>query len=617
MRGSSLFGSCVLSLLAAYGMGCAPQTTTPADLEETGGETGDTGSIVIDTGPKDDALSLTTYNISPINVVVKIDTASGTPIAGKQEFTVIANDGKADLDVSDKTTFTLDDTTLGAFGPGTKGNNLFTSTTSLPPGVFGKSTTVHAVPGNVGAKITVISLRTSGPQRDFFFTVPYKKDPVPPNDILKFGTNIKQVDVAILMDTTASMGGEINNLKDTLSAPTTGIIAKLKAAIPSVGVAIAHHDDFPVAPFGYDGTGAKDIPFELLTPITTIEAKAQSAVALLNPYRGGELPESQYEAQYQLLTGEGFTWTAGTGGKIDPHTPPPGTTGGANFRAGSLPIVVLITDASWFDKSVYDSVSGGKLAPHDKAAVTGAYDKLKAKFVGVHALIEKSGGGAAAPCTDAWSSTSGNYKNAACDSAQGFAQAVAMAQATKSQLDPTAFGAAGCAAGKCCTGVGGAAVDPVGGVCPLVYAVKTDGTGVDKGIVSAIQAISVGSEFDVTAVPSNDPANALDDTGKPVDATKFIKNLRAMKEGNVKEGCPASATKDTDGDGVDDTFISVKVGTAVCFEVNAAMNTIVPAKDDPQFFNAFIDVLGMPGSVKLDRREVRFLVPPKDFVPAK
>ena len=240
MRGSSLFGSCVLSLLAAYGMGCAPQTTTPADLEETGGETGDTGSIVIDTGPKDDALSLTTYNISPINVVVKIDTASGTPIAGKQEFTVIANDGKADLDVSDKTTFTLDDTTLGAFGPGTKGNNLFTSTTSLPPGVFGKSTTVHAVPGNVGAKITVISLRTSGPQRDFFFTVPYKKDPVPPNDILKFGTNIKQVDVAILMDTTASMGGEINNLKDTLSAPTTGIIAKLKAAIPSVGVAIAH-----------------------------------------------------------------------------------------------------------------------------------------------------------------------------------------------------------------------------------------------------------------------------------------------------------------------------------------------------------------------------------------
>ncbi|MBL8719583.1 MAG: hypothetical protein JNL79_26580 [Myxococcales bacterium] len=614
MRRSFLSGSALLSTLAM--LGCGSNDPPATSLEETGGDAADTGGIVIDTGPKDDTnISITTYTIEPINTVVKIDTASGTPVAGKQAFTVKANDGTTDTDVTDKTTFTLDDATLGSFGPGDKGNNLFTSTTSLPPGVFGKSTTVRASPGSIGAKITVIALRTSGPQKDFFFTVAYKKDPVPLKDILKFGTNIKQVDVGILMDTTASMGGEINNLKDTLSAPTTGIIASLKKAIPSVGVGIGRFDDFPVAPFGYDGTGAKDVPFELLTPITTTEAKAQSAVALLNPYRGGELPESQYEAQYQFLTGEGFTWTAGAGGKIDPHVPPAGTTGGANFRAGSLPVVVLITDASWFEKTVYDSGTTGKLSPHDKAAVVGAYDKLKAKFVGVHALIEKSGGGAATPCADAWNPSSGNYKNGACDSSQGFQQAIAMAQATKSELDPSAF--AGCAAGKCCTGVGGAAIDPIGGKCPLVYTAKTDGTGVDKGIVSAIQAISIGSEFDVTAVPSNDPANALGDDGKPVDATKFIKNLRAMKEGDAGVGCPAATTKDTNGDGIDDTFVGVKVGTAVCFEVNAATNNTVPPKDDPQFFNAFIDVLGMPGSVKLDRRDVRFLVPPKDFIAAK
>jgi hypothetical protein len=36
----------------------------------------------------------------------------------------------------------------------------------------------------------------------------------------------------------------------------------------------------------------------------------------------------------------------------------------------------------------------------------------------------------------------------------------------------------------------------------------------------------------------------------------------------------------------------------------------VPAKSAPQFFDAFIDVIGMPGAVKLDRRTVIFEVPP-------
>ena len=39
------------------------------------------------------------------------------------------------------------------------------------------------------------------------------------------------------------------------------------------------------------------------------------------------------------------------------------------------------------------------------------------------------------------------------------------------------------------------------------------------------------------------------------------------------------------------------------------MNT-TPATLDPQFFSAFIDVLGLPGNLKLDTRSVLFLVPP-------
>ena len=79
-------------------------------------------------------------------------------------------------------------------------------------------------------------------------------------------------------------------------------------------------------------------------------------------------------------------------------------------------------------------------------------------------------------------------------------------------------------------------------------------------------------------------------------------------------GCPAATTKDTDADGIDDMFVGVTVGVPVCFEVIPKMNTTVPATKEPQFYNAFIDVLGMPGAVKLDQRKVLFLVPPSDII---
>jgi hypothetical protein len=40
-------------------------------------------------------------------------------------------------------------------------------------------------------------------------------------------------------------------------------------------------------------------------------------------------------------------------------------------------------------------------------------------------------------------------------------------------------------------------------------------------------------------------------------------------------------------------------------------NTTLPAKDGLQSFVAFLDVVGVPGAIKLDRRNILFLVPPK------
>jgi hypothetical protein len=590
--------------LAACSSGGSDPTSNVGLNNDASSSDGSSDGFSPDFGSSDtDLPGFKQISIQPPNAVVKIDLTSGMPVPGTQIYKAIELQGDKEVDVTATTTFTVDDTTLGSF-TGSK----FTSATALPTGVLGKSTIVRGVPGNGAANVTVIALRVSGDKKDFFFTVPYQKDPDPPKDVLKFGTNIKQVDVGILMDTTASMGQEINNLRDAL-ASSTGLIPKLKLAIPNVGIAVARFDDFPVSPFGYPGSSTEkaDVPYELLSPVSTDPAKAQSAVFLLQAWRGGAFPESQYEAQYQLLTGEGLTWTAAVAGSIAVRTPKAGTSGGADFRAGSLPVVVQITDASWFSQDQYSTGTAGKLSPHSHADVVSAYDKIKAKFVGIHSVLEKTGGGLDTPCD--------NYATASCDSAKGYNQAIKLAQDTGSTLDPSAF--KGCAVGKCCTGIGGAALDPIAGKCPVVYQVKSDGTGVADGIVSAIQAISVGAAFDVTAQKSNDPAN-LDWTGAPVDATKFILKIRAMGEGDAANGCKARAVKDTDADGVDDTFIAVTVGEPVCFEITPKKNDFVtPAKDAPQFFKAFIDVVGMPGAVKLDRRDVLFLVPPKEQGPAK
>ena len=49
----------------------------------------------------------------------------------------------------------------------------------------------------------------------------------------------------------------------------------------------------------------------------------------------------------------------------------------------------------------------------------------------------------------------------------------------------------------------------------------------------------------------------------------------------------------------------------MCFEVIPQTNTTVEPQATAQFYNAFLDVVGVPGNIKLDQRKVLFLVPPK------
>ncbi len=487
--------------------------------------------------------------LDPLNATVIIDTAANPIVPGTQVFKV----SKTGQDITAGATFTLKDPSLGTFS-GAK----FTSLAALPAGLLGKSTTVkvETKEGQALGTITVVALRKTGTQRDFFFVVPYNENPTPKSDVLKFSTNIKQADVAFIMDTTGSMGQSINNLKNALSGT---LFAQLQAAIPNVGLAVLDHKDF---------NSGDPWAINVRQVVTTNLGLAQAAVNPMSASGGGDEPEAQVAAMLFALTGQ-----ANNGGtpNVAAHTPPgPGLFGGVDFRSGSVPVLVEITDASWHDPSGTASI----------AALKTAFTAAKAKFVEIVLT----------------------------DNGSPDAQANDLSDATSSNVPPSAFGTvANCAAGQCCTGVNGAGRAPSapGGMCRLNF-YAANGNGVSGGIVKAIEAIAIGSTFDVTAAASNDPKNA-----KNVDATKFIKALRAMDEGNPAEGCPAAAAKDTDGDGIKDTFIAVKAGTPVCFEVIAAKNTIVQPELDPQFFNAFIDVIAVQGNLKLDNRKVLFLVPPK------
>ena len=545
-------------------------TGTPPSDADTGGPVFDVSNEGGDTD-----LVFKGLEIDPGNAVLTIDlsTTPVTPATQTYKITLHADDGST-KDVSATAKLSLDDA-VGTFtGPA------FTSVTALPGGKAGMTTVVRAIDGtNSGAaNLTIVMLRKGGPgtdgKKDFFFVVPYMGPPTPTRDVLKFGTNIKQVDVAFVTDTTGSMGGSITNLQTSM---TTTIIPNLIKAIPSVGIAVVDQKDYPITPYG----GTTDFPVKVHQIVTTDAAKAKTAVGLYAASGGYDGPESQIPGMQHTLTGEELKWT---GGSVPKHVPAAGTFGAVDFRPGSLPVVVETTDVDWHGEghTPYDVTVLGATPP-TMATLKAAFIANNAKFVDI---------------------TNGAF-SASED------QANELSDATKSNLPPAALG------GTCPTGLSGAARPATGpgGTCRLNF-LHNNGSGVSDSIVKAIQGISVGSTFDVTAKPSNDPTNAVNpDTGSVVDATQFILALRAMDEGDAANGCPAHAAKDTDGDTYKDTFISVVVGTPVCFEVLPKMNTTVKPKSVAQFFNAFIDVLGMPGSVKLDNRTVLFLVPPTLAVP--
>ena len=263
-----------------------------------------------------------------------------------------------------------------------------------------------------------------------------------------------------------------------------------------------------------------------------------------------------------------------------PAVPPTMTSfGAARFSTTATTVLILITDASWHDVTFDPWPSSVVVSPPTIAMVRTAFLASKTRFVDITIEGQET-------------------------------QANALSDSTGSSVTPGSFLGA-CGAGKCCTGLSGAARDPTGpgGTCRLNF-LHLNGAGVTGGIIQALKSIAIDAKFEVSLQVTNEPTNP---NGHDVSGLVF--KPRAMEEGDPTRGCAPRAAVDKDGDGVKEAFASASIDAPVCFDFQ--LKTQTGLTREPGYAQAFIanvNLIGQPGNVVLDTRRIIYAIPPQALV---
>lgn len=331
-------------------------------------------------------------------------------------------------------------------------------------------------------------------------------------DPFDFETRITTADVYFLMDTTGSMGQEIANLSASLisgtydsscpAGPGGGVIGAIQCVIPDAWFGVGRFDDYPVSPYG----GGSDRVYVHSVDITNGTGSAAVAVGGYFASGGADGPESNTQA----------LWAIATGGALGSYLPakacPAGRWGYPCFRASTIPIVIMLTDAPFHDGpsdvNAYDRSSFATGVPKSWAETINALNANDVRVI----TVQSCGG-------QGWCS-------------DGQSHAVALGNATDS-------------------------VD--GGGAPYVFSIPADGTGLDSAVVDAVRDLAENTLFDVTARPVDNPATpAIDETG-------FVDGIAAVS-------FPPGRCAGISGD----TFLQCMPGTPVDFEVGFANDFVTP-----------------------------------------
>ena len=297
---------------------------------------------------------------------------------------------------------------------------------------------------------------------------------------LTIQAEVGRADVTFLIDRTQSMEQEI----DTIRARLRDRIAPgVREDIPDSSFAVATFADFPVPPHGAAG----DDPFSLVFPLTDDVTRVQTAINAIELGDGGDGPESQVEALYQLATGEG----------ISPYVEPSSGCPGGGFgyacnRPDAVPTVLLFTD------DVFHNGPGGS-EPYTNVSRTHRYNET------VSALVAR------------------NMRVIGFDSGTGRATANLRRIADDTQ-----------------------AVDTAGN--PLVYSIGQNGAGLSDNVIDALRTFASSAIFDVDTVLSDaDPADGVDvrafvDKVTPKAATPMSGIDRIDEENGAFIGARAGTT---------------------------------------------------------------------------
>lgn len=593
--------------------GAAPDPTTENPSSSGGGESGSTpeeattgggsgseatagdssstpeegSSTPEDTTDDQDELHLQYMVITPGDQIVELDLQASKAIAYK--VMGYYSDGET-KDLSEKVEWSISSPAVGRFD---KRNLMLKAQDKL----FVQSAVVTAKLKSVQARaqLTLAAYEQDGANPDFLFILPHRDDAGDKRKPLKFTTKVQALDVFFNVDTTASMGEEMAQLANSLN---TTIVPTLQKETPNTQLGVASVEDFPLDGFGHanyrTATGAlrTDQPFRLYQSISPDIKAVEDAVSRLELGRGADVPEAILEGLYQLATGKGLT---GPG----PTSVPSNSSGigGVGFRKGTMPIVVSITDAASHAPGETNDACGRDYSDAVKAVAATreqtekALEKICARVITV--------------------ASAGNLETK--EECSPRVDGIRLANATDARVSPLVWNGkrpGGCAADECCTGLNGKGMAPdADGLCPLVFDVDKFGNGLDKSVVSGVQALAFFAPFDVV-VEKEGEKKSLDNKSLPSGRTTldFLRSVDALSFGALPlPGLPKPIPQG-------ETFKQVTPGTEVTFSI-AAYNDFVLPTTRAQVFRAKVGVKAdQCDGLALDKRDVVFVVPPKPLV---
>jgi hypothetical protein len=223
------------------------------------------------------------------------------------------------------------------------------------------------------------------PAGDLYVALPYRAPGTTARESreLAFSTRIRAIDLFFLVDNSASMQPVIAALRSNLNTIITGV----QRVVPDVRVGVGSFDSMPFLPSGQSGSPG-DYTLWMRQALSTDVAASQRAFDAMRTiddetgmrFFGGDNPEDQTEAIYEVIAGGGSRGheadaaalrsvrnardAAGNGWvpQVDPARDCGATAaqpryGWGCFAEGRVPVVVLASDAPWYDGCIADDAA--------------------------------------------------------------------------------------------------------------------------------------------------------------------------------------------------------------------------------------------------------------------